>query len=64
MREIEPDEIVSLGRMVGLEIAPDRAETIAGRLSGVIDELDEIPDALLESVEPAHVFDAGREAKP
>jgi hypothetical protein len=46
---------------MGLELDDSRARTIASRLSGIIDELDEIPDDLLESVEPAHRFEVGQE---
>jgi hypothetical protein len=46
---------------MGLELDESRARTIASRLTGIIEELDEIPDDLIESVEPAHRFDVERE---
>ena len=60
MVEIGVDEVVELGRMAGLEIEESRARVIAGRLSGILAELDEIPDELIESVEPALSFDVDR----
>ena len=46
---------------MGLELDESRARTIASRLSGVMEVLDEIPDELLDSVEPAHRFKPGQE---
>ena len=46
---------------MGLELDESRARTIASRLSGVLEVLDEIPDELLDSVEPAHRFNPGQE---
>ena len=60
MAEIGVDEVVELGKAVGLEIDDARARVIAGRLGGILSELDEIPDELIESVEPALSFDVDR----
>ncbi len=56
MNQLNSEDAQELGRVVGLEIDDVRATTIASRLSGIIAELDEIPEDLLMSVEPAHVF--------
>ena len=60
MVELDSGEVVELGKMAGLEIDDARARVIAGRLSGILAELDEIPDELIESVEPALSFDVDR----
>ena len=56
MNQLNVEEVQELGRVVGLEIDDMRATTIASRLSGIVAELEEIPEDLLMSVEPAHVF--------
>lgn len=60
MAELSVDDVVKLGEQVGLEIEESRARVIAARLSGILSELDEIPDELIESVEPSHTFDVDR----
>ena len=61
MPDLTVEDVRKLAETLGLELDESRARTIASRLSGVIEELDEIPDDLLESVEPAHRFQADRE---
>ena len=56
MNQLSVEEVQKLGRVLGLEIDDVRADTIASRLSGIVAELEEIPEDLLMSVEPAHVF--------
>ena len=56
MNKLNVEDVQELGRVVGLQIEDVPAKTIASRLSGIIAELDEIPEDLLMSVEPAHVF--------
>ncbi len=56
MNKLNVEDVQELGRVVGLRIEDVPAKTIASRLSGIIAELDEIPEDLLMSVEPAHVF--------
>ena len=56
MNQLTVEDVQELGSVVGLEIDDERATTIASRLSGIIAELEEIPEDLLMSVEPAHVF--------
>ena len=56
MNQLNSEDVQELGRVVGLEIDDVRAKTIASRLSGIIAELEEIPEDWLMSVEPAHVF--------
>lgn len=62
MNQLNIEEVQALGSMVGLEIDEPRAKTIASRLSGIIDELDDIPENLLMSAEPAHIFSSQEEA--
>ncbi len=61
MPKLSVDDVRKLAETMGLELDESRARTIASRLSGIIEVLDEIPDDLLESVEPAHRFEVGRE---
>ena len=61
MPELTVEEVLTLAETMGLKLDESRAHTIASRLSGIMEELDEIPDDLLESVEPAHRFEAGQE---
>ena len=56
MPNITPTEIHALALIAGLEIADDRAETIAARLTSVLEALDEIPSDALASAEPAITF--------
>ena len=56
MNQLSVEDVQRLGSVVGLEIDDARAKTVASRLSGIIAELDEIPEDKLMSVEPAHVF--------
>ena len=61
MSELSVEDVRKLAETMGLEVDESRARTIAARLPGIIEVLDEIPDELIESVEPAHIFEAGRE---
>ncbi len=61
MPELNIDDVRKLAETMGLELDESRARTIASRLSGIMEVLDEIPDDLLDSVEPAHRFEVGRE---
>ncbi len=61
MPELTVEEVRTLAETLGLELYESRARTIASRLSGIIEELDEIPGDLLDSVEPAHRFETERE---
>ena len=61
MPELTADKVRILAETMGLELDESRARTIAARLTGIIEELDEIPDDLIESVEPAHRFEVGQE---
>ncbi len=56
MNQLNAEDVQELGRIVGLDIDETSAKTIASRQSGIVAELDEIPEDLLMSVEPAHVF--------
>ena len=56
MPNLTPQQIQTLAQIAGLDIADDRAETIAPRLQAVLDALDEIPADTLASAEPAITF--------
>ncbi|MCE2457025.1 MAG: hypothetical protein J4G14_04355 [Dehalococcoidia bacterium] len=61
MSELTIDDVRKLAETMGLELDESRARTIASRLSGILEVLDAIPDEQLDSVEPAHRFEVGRE---
>jgi hypothetical protein len=50
------DEIRTLAKLAGLEVAPDALPLLAERISGVRAQLAAIPDAALAKVEPAFVL--------
>ena len=56
MPNITTNEIQALALIAGIEIAEDRAEPIAARLSSVLEAIEEIPSDALSSVEPAITF--------
>lgn len=56
MPNITSTEIQALALIAGLDIAADRADTIAPRLQAILEALDEIPADALASVEPAITF--------
>ena len=56
MTDLSKDQIMHMARAAGLDIDAERAETIASRLSGVLAELDAIPDEALAKVEPLPIF--------
>lgn len=61
MSELSVEDVRQLAETMGLELDESRARTIASRLSGILEVLDEIPDDLLDSVEPAHRFEVSKE---
>ena len=61
MPQLSKKQVHELARLAGLELDDVRAETIASRLSGVLEELDMISADDLAEVEPASVFLAGEE---
>lgn len=56
MPNISKEEIYALAHIAGLDMADDRADTIAARLQSVLDAIDEIPADVLASAEPAITF--------
>ena len=62
MPNITAHEVQALAVIAGLEIADDRAETIAPRLQAVLEALDELPTDALAAVEPAIAFAPYEEA--
>ena len=61
MSELSVEDVRQLAETMGLELDESRARTIASRLSGILEVLDEIPDDLLDSVEPTHRFEVSKE---
>ncbi len=47
---------MELARAVGLRLDDKRAEAIASRMRGVLEELDSISDESLDGVEPLPIF--------
>ena len=62
MDKLTKDDVLQLASRVGLDVDDTRAETIASRLSAVLEEVDEIPENALEGVEPALTFSAEEQA--
>ena len=58
-REISKEQVYQLAQLAGLSLDDQRAETIAARLSRVLEELDMISPDDLAGIEPAPVFGAG-----
>ena len=56
MPNLTSQEVQTLAAIARLEIADERAETIAPRLQAVLESLDKMPPDELASVEPALVF--------
>ena len=56
MPKLTKEQVLELGQAAGLSLDDERAETIASRLTGVLEELDDISDEALAGVEPAPVF--------
>ena len=62
MDKLTKDDVLRLAAQAGLDVDDTRAETIASRLSSVLEELDEIPENAFEGVEPALTFSAEEQA--
>ena len=58
MDELSPRQARELAQAAGIELDDDRANTIALRLSAVLDELGNLPDDTLADVEPLPTFAA------
>ncbi|MDA1190039.1 MAG: hypothetical protein O2854_10270 [Chloroflexi bacterium] len=56
MARLTPETVKHLARLQGLTLDDERAETIAERLSAVLDDLDSVPDELLVGIEPITIF--------
>lgn len=56
MSQLTIEDVHRMAKAAGLELDDARAETIAARLSGVLQELEEISTDELMSVEPAQTF--------
>lgn len=62
MDKLTKENVLQLAAQAGLDVDDARAETIASRLSAVLEELDEIPENALEGMEPALTFSAEEQA--
>ena len=58
MNELSPQQARELAQAAGIQLDDDRANTIALRLSAVLDELGNLPDDTLADVEPLPTFSA------
>lgn len=55
-REIGPDELRLLARIVGVEIPADRLERLAEQVSTVFQSIDKLDVSELQGIEPATSF--------
>ena len=55
MAELSKEEVLELAKAAGLHLDDLRAETIAARLTTVLQTLDELPDDI-EAAEPLPIF--------
>ncbi len=62
MAKLTKEDVMRLAAQAGLDVDDARAETIASRLSAVMEELDEIPEEALEGVQPALTFSIEEQA--
>ncbi len=56
MQKLDSEDVHRLAGQVGLSLDVARARMIASRLSGIIEEMNEIPEEKLASVESHHRF--------
>ena len=56
MPDITKEQVHELTRIAGFQVDDTRAESIAARLTSVLEALDEFPSDALVSVEPAITF--------
>ena len=56
MIEMNTDQIYKLAQLVGIKLDDQRAEAILSKLKTVLDELNLIPDDVLNGVEPDSTF--------
>lgn len=62
MDKLTKENVLKMAAQAGLVVDDARAETIASRLSAVMEELNEIPVGALEGVEPALTFSISEDA--
>jgi Asp-tRNA(Asn)/Glu-tRNA(Gln) amidotransferase C subunit len=55
-RQISADEVRTLARIAGVEIAPERLEQLAQQVSTILQGLDQLDPHELHDIEPAAVF--------
>lgn len=54
--KLNKQEICEIAELAGLNLDSQRATTIASRLSGILEQLNEIPQGELIAVEPSQTF--------
>ena len=62
MPDITKKQVHELAQFVGLQLDDSRAETIASRLNGVLEELDMISADDLAGIEPAVIFNTANDS--
>lgn len=55
-RQVGPEELQLLARVAGVEIAPERLESLARQVSTVFQALDQLDAGELQETEPAMIF--------
>lgn len=55
-RQVNAEEVRTLARIAGVEIAPERLEQLAQQVSTVLQGLDQLDPRELHDIEPAAVF--------
>ena len=55
-RQVSAEEVRTLARIAGVEVAPERLEQLAQQVSTVLQGLDQLDPAELHDIEPAAVF--------
>ena len=56
MADLSKEQVLELARAAGLQPDDVRAETIAARLTSVLNGLDALPDEVTDATEPLPVF--------
>ncbi len=56
LRQIGPEEIRLLARIAGVELAPERLESLAQQVSAVFQNIDRLNSTELHHIEPVMAF--------
>ena len=63
-RQVNPQELQFLGRLSGLEIAPERLGPVAQEVTILLQNLSALDPMELQAVEPATIFPSRLEPTP